>query len=263
MDKTQDLVSIITPCFNCAEFIGQMIESVLAQTYRNWELLLVDDCSTDGTEKVIAPYLEMDSRILYHRNESNSGAAVSRNWALQRARGRWIAFLDGDDHWYPEKLKRQISFMEERDVHFSYTKYVEMDESGKEIGVEVSGPSRITKQGMYAFCWPGCLTVMFDKSVIGVIRIANIKKNNDYAMWLKVCHKADCYLLNEVLAKYRRGRKGSISTQGYGTLIRWHYLLFRKSEKMGVLSSAWHTGINLICGVYKKIRFVNRYEVSN
>ena len=263
MDMTLDLVSIITPCFNCAEFIGQMIESVMVQTYHNWELLLIDDCSTDGTEKIIAPYLEMDSRILYHRNEKNSGAAVSRNWALRHARGRWIAFLDGDDYWYPDKLKRQISFMEKKDIHFSYTKYIEMDESGRETGVEVAGPDRITRQGMFAFCWPGCLTVMYDKSYIGNVQIANIKKNNDYAMWLKVCQKADCYLLNDVLAKYRRGRKGSISTQGYGTLIRWHYILFRKSESMGVISSAWHTGINLICGLYKKLRFVNRYEISS
>ncbi len=263
MDKTQDLVSIITPCYNCAGFIGQMIESVMAQSYRNWELLLVDDCSTDGTDRVIAPYLKMDSRVLYHRNENNCGAALSRNWALQHARGRWIAFLDGDDYWYPEKLRRQISFMEEMKVYFSYTKYVEMDESGKEMGVEVRGPKRITKQGMFAFCWPGCLTVMYDKSVIGDVCIADIKKNNDYAMWLKACHKADCYLLDEVLARYRRGRTGSISTQGYGTLIRWHYILFRKSERMGVLSSAWHTGINMICGVYKKLMYVKRYGVPS
>ena len=111
---------------------------------------------------------------------------------------------------------------------------------------------------MFAFCWPGCLTVMYDATKVGLIQIEDIKKNNDYAMWLKVCQKADCYLLPEVLAKYRRGRAGSISTHGYTTLIKWHYKLFRDAEKMNPVSSAFMTCVNLVCGFYKKLKYVKK-----
>ena len=121
----------------------------------------------------------------------------------------------------------------------------------------VSGPRRITKLGMFAFCWPGCLTVMYDRDYVGLIQIADIKKNNDYAMWLKICRIADCYLLDECLAKYRRGRSGSISTHGYSALIIWHYKLFRDGETMNAISALFLTGVNLLCGIYKKIRYVN------
>ena len=93
------------------------------------------------------------------------------------------------------------------------------------------------KLRMFAFCWLGCLTVMYDRQAIGLVQIANIKKNNDYAMWLKVCRKADCYLLDEVLAKYRRGRVGSISTHGYFTMIKWHYKLWHEAEGFGSVAS--------------------------
>jgi len=109
---------------------------------------------------------------------------------------------------------------------------------------------------MFAFCWPGCLTVMYDREKIGLIQIEDIRKNNDYAMWLKVCKKADCYLLDECLAKYRRGRNGSISTHGYKTFIKWHYKLFHEAEHMNPVSSAFMTGVNLVCGFYKKLKYV-------
>lgn len=132
-----------------------------------------------------------------------------------------------------------------------------MDADGKDMGVLVTGPEKVTKSGMFAFCWPGCLTVMYDAEAIGLIQIVDIKKNNDYAMWLKVCKKADCYLLDECLAKYRRGRSGSVSSHSISTMIKWHYKLFKEAEKMGAISSLWHTGVNLVCGFYKKMRYVN------
>ena len=112
---------------------------------------------------------------------------------------------------------------------------------------------------MFSFCWPGCLTVMYDREHIGLVQISDIKKNNDYAMWLKVAQNANCYLLDECLAKYRRGRVGSISTHGYTTLIKWHYKLFRLSEEMNPIFSLFLTCINLICGIYKKKKYVKRY----
>lgn len=249
-----ELVSIIMPSYNTAKFISETIESVLAQTYTNWELIIVDDCSTDNTDEVVKSFLS-DNRIKYIKNEKNSGAAVSRNRALREAKGKWIAFLDSDDLWLPAKLEKQIAFMKENDYHFSYTNYIEIDENSQPNGRSVTGPKKITRHGMYNYCWMGCLTVMYDAKTVGVIQIADIKKNNDYAMWLKVCRMADCYLLDEVLAKYRK-RSGSISNHGYTKLIKWHYKLYREAEKKSSLVSAVLTLRNLFWGVWKKIRYV-------
>lgn len=251
-----ELVSIVMPSYNTASYIVESIQSVFAQTYQNWELIIVDDCSTDDTDKVVQPYLS-DSRIKYFKNEKNSGAAVSRNRALQEAKGKWIAFLDSDDLWLPEKLEKQITFMEENGYHFSYTNYEEINMAGERTGVKVTGPKKITKTGMFNYCWPGCLTVMYDAETVGLIQIADIKKNNDYAMWLKVCKKADCYLLDETLAWYRK-RSGSISNQGYLNLIKWHYKLFKEANSKNCIVSLLLTLQNLIYGCWKKVRYVKR-----
>ena len=247
-----ELVSIIMPSYNTAKYIA---ESVLDQTYKNWELIIVDDFSTDNTDEIVRPFL-VDERIHYLKNELNSGAAVSRNRALREAKGRWIAFLDSDDLWMPEKLEKQISFMETNDYSFSYTEYEEIDVNGNKTGVYVTGPKKITKAGMFNYCWPGCLTVMYDKEVIGLIQIVDIKKNNDYAMWLKACRKANCYLLDEELSKYRRGRADSISTQSIRNLIGWHFKLYREVEKNNVIVSFFNTWRNLVFGLYKKMKYV-------
>ena len=250
----QGLVSIIMPSYNTGRFIKETIESVLSQSYQNWELLIVDDCSTDDTDEVVKPYLA-DVRISYIKNEKNSGAAVSRNRALREAKGKWIAFLDSDDLWEPEKLEKQIAFMKDNGYHFSYTSYVEIDEASLPNGKRVTGPKHITRHGMYNYCWMGCLTVMYDAEAVGLMQIADIKKNNDYAMWLKVCKKTDCYLLNEDLARYRK-RSGSISNHGYMKLIKWHYKLFREAERRGPVTSAVLMTRNLFFGVIKKIKYV-------
>lgn len=250
-----ELVSIIMPSYNTAKFIGETISSVLAQTYTNWELIIVDDCSTDNTDEIVAGY--DDPRIKYLKNEKNSGAAISRNYALREATGKWIAFLDSDDLWYPEKLEKQIAFMEENGYSFSYTEYMEINEESSPIGRKVTGPDCITKKGMRRYCWVGCLTVMYDRESVGLIQIEDIKKNNDYAMWLKVIEKSKCYLLKEELAKYRK-RQGSISNHGYTRLIKWHYHLWRRAEKKNPISSFFLTLGNLIFGVIKKKKYVKR-----
>ena len=251
------LVSIIMPSYNTAGYIGETINSVLKQSYANWELIIVDDCSPDNTDEVVESYLS-DTRIKYLKNEKNSGAAVSRNKALREAKGSWIAFLDSDDLWMPDKLEKQVKFMEKTGVHFSYTNYAEIDTEGKRNGVSVTGPKIITKTGFFNYCWPGCLTVMYDRNVVGLIQIADIKKNNDYAMWLKVCQKADCYLLNEELALYRRGRVGSVSTHSIKTMIGWHYKLYREAEGQNPIAAVFNTGRNMVFGLYKKKRYVTR-----
>lgn len=251
-----ELVSIIMPSYNTGCFIKETIESVLAQTYSNWELIIVDDCSTDDTDDVVSQYLS-DNRIHYLKNDVNSGAAMSRNRALREAKGKWIAFLDSDDLWEPDKIQKQISFMTENGYHFSYTNYIEIDEESNPNGKSVSGPKRITKHGMYNYCWMGCLTVMYDADAVGLIQIADIKKNNDYAMWLKVCKKANCYLLNETLARYRK-RSGSISNHGYMKLIKWHYKLYREADEKNIIVASFDTARNLLFGFYKKKRYVKR-----
>lgn len=256
----EDLVSILMPSYNCGQFVEDTICSIQAQTYKNWEIVFVDDCSVDDTVRKVQLMQEKDSRIRLYQNKGNMGAAVSRNNAIREAKGRWIAFLDSDDLWEPTKLEKQIKFMEENGYAFSYTEYQEMDADGNLTGVTISGPKHVTKRGMYNFCWPGCLTVMYDASKIGLIQIEDIKKNNDYAMWLKVCKKADCYLLDECLAKYRRGRAGSVSTHGITTMIGWHYKLWREAEKRSVIASLWLTGVNLVYGLYKKKKYVKHIQ---
>lgn len=248
------LVSIVMPSYNTGRFIVESIRSVMAQTYTNWELIIVDDCSTDDTMDVISGIC---SRIRVLQNTTNSGAAVSRNRALREARGKYIAFLDSDDLWAPDKLEKQIRFMEENGYDFTYTKYNEIDENGAALGVVVGGPAHIGKTGMYNYCWPGCLTVMYNREVVGDIQIADIKKNNDYAMWLKIIRKAKCHLLPEVLASYRK-RTGSISNHSYTALIKWHYKLYREAEGMNPISSLWITARNLFFGVMKKFLYVGR-----
>lgn len=251
-----ELVSIIMPSYNTAQYISESIRSVQMQTYTNWELLIVDDNSTDDTDHVVKEYLA-DKRIRYLKNDHNSGAALSRNKALRESKGRWIAFLDSDDLWIPEKLEKQLNFMNENKYHFSYTDYEEIDENGKTRGIKVTGPDKITRTGFFNYCWPGCLTVMYDKNYVGEVQVADIRKNNDYAMWLAVSRNAACHLLHENLARYRK-RNGSISNHGYLSLVKWHYRLFREAENEDVLIAAFNTLRNLFFGVIKKIKYVKR-----
>ena len=252
--KNGELVSIIMPTYNCGRFIGESIRSVLAQTYTHWELIIVDDCSTDSTATIVSSFA--DKRIRYYHNKHNSGAAITRNRALQEAHGQWIAFLDSDDLWLPEKLERQLAFMQQNGYAFSYHKYEEIGENGVSLNHIVSGPSHITHQSMRAYCWLGCLTVMYRRDIMPDLQIPDIRKNNDYAMWLLLSKQTDCYLLPETLAYYRR-RGGSISHQSYLTLIMWHYRLFRIMGENKFIS-LFCTIVNLVCGIYKKIKYIER-----
>ena len=119
-----DLVSIIMPTYKCGRFISESIRSIQVQTYKNWELIIVDDCSRDGTVATVLDLKKEDDRINLYQNSTNSGAAVTRNTALRNAKGRWIAFLDSDDLWEPTKLEKQIKFMEENEYAFSYHEYI-------------------------------------------------------------------------------------------------------------------------------------------
>lgn len=253
--NSMGIVSIITPTYNCGIFIAETINSVLAQTYNNWEMLIVDDCSTDNTKEIVEQF--KDSRIKYICLEHNSGAAVARNTALRMAQGRWIAFLDSDDLWLPEKLEHQIKFMEDNGFAFSYHGYCEIDEADRPLGVEVGGISKVGKFAMYSCCWPGCLAVMYDRTVVGDIQIVPIAKNNDTAMWLKIVHKVPCHFLPESLAKYRR-RANSITPKPLWKRIWAHYPLFRVAERMNPVSAAFWTLMNVGGNAFKKLLYVKK-----
>lgn len=254
-----ELVSIIMPTFKCGKFLKESIASAQAQTYQNWELIVVDDCSEDGTVEIVQELQKQDDRIRLLQNAVNSGAAVSRNAALRQAKGRWIAFLDSDDLWMPDKLEKQIRFMTENGYAFSYHEYVEIDEEGRPLGVQVSGKKHVRMFDMFACCWPGCLSVMYDASIVGQIQIADIKKNNDTAMWLKVARKADCYLLPEVLGKYRR-RSGSITPRTFTKRITAHYPLFRIAEDMNPIVASFWVAMNVFGNAYKKVKYVKHLK---
>jgi len=252
------LVSIIMPSYNTGKYIAESIESVLNQTYKKWELIIVDDNSTDNTDEIVRRY--SDERIIYIKNKENHGAAYSRNLALRKARGKWIAFLDSDDLWEPEKLNHQLAFMLKHNYHFSCTKRGFINEKSERLNKVASSPKKVTKLGMYCYCWPGCLTVIYDSELTGLIQVnETLKKNNDYAMWLKVIKYCDCYYLDEILAYYRV-REGSISHDSIRKLIMSHYKLFRNGEKKSVIVSLFLTIINCICGVWKKIFYVKKMD---
>ena len=253
-------VSIIMPTFNTARFISESIESVLKQTFQQWELLVIDDFSTDNSKDIIAKFLN-DNRIHYILN-TNKGAAYARNLGLSLARGRWIAFLDSDDIWAPEKLERQIKFMTDNGYAFSYHDYHEIAEDGSELGIRVSGKRKVSVFDMFACCWPGCLSVMYDREKIGLLQVENIKKNNDTAIWLKAIQKSPCYLLKEDLASYRR-RKGSITPNTLFQKIWAHYPLFRDAERMSPFIATFWTLMNVLGNGYKKLFYIKKYPPNN
>ena len=174
-----ELVSIIMPSYNTGKYIKDSIESVISQTYTNWEFVICDDCSNDNTDDVVAQF--SDDRIKYLKNEINSGAAISRNRALREAKGKWIAFLDSDDIWHAEKLECQLAFMKEHGYAFTFTDY-RIQLNGNWLPYINTGPDVVNKRKMYNYCYFSTITVIYDVDVIGLIQIPNLRKNNDYAM---------------------------------------------------------------------------------
>lgn len=250
------LVSIIMPSWNTAKFIAESIKCVIDQTYQNWELLIVDDCSTDNTDDVVEPFLK-DARIIYIHNEKNSGAALTRNKAMREAQGEWIAFLDSDDLWMPGKLERQIKFMKEHGYVLSYTEYEKIDEEDKPINIYVTGPDVVNKRKMYNYDYIGQLTMMYSAKHFGLIQIKDIKKNNDYAIRLQLYKKdprVEAHLLKENLSKYRI-RKKSISHDKLSKKLKSHYDLFHYCDEKPAPVALWYACWNMWYGLQKKRNF--------
>jgi len=252
------LVSIIMPSWNTANFISESIQCVIDQTYKKWELLIVDDCSTDNTDEVVKPFLT-DPRIKYFKNQKNCGAALTRNRAMREAQGEWIAFLDSDDLWTPDKLMLQLKFMKKHKLVLSYHEYEKIDEEDNPLNIYVSGPKMVDKKRMYNYDYIGQLTMMYSAKHFGLIQIKDIKKNNDYAIRLQLFKKGDtkCYLLKKNLAKYRV-RKKSISHDKLRKKLKSHFDLFHYCDEKPTIVSLWLACWNMWFGVWKK----KRYEIE-
>lgn len=223
-----ELVSIITPVYNSEKYISDTINSVLAQTYTNWEMLIADDCSSDNSAQIIKTYT--DSRIKYFKLETNSGAAIARNKALEKAKGNYIAFLDSDDAWKPEKLEKQLKFMMEKDVGFSFTGYEIIRDKKNKI-VEV--PNTVNYDQFMKNTIIGTLTVMLSRKHVGDVRIVDVKKDHDSMTWAKLLRQGNiAYGLNESLAYYRKV-EGSISNNKIKA-AKNHWNNCRRIEKLSI-----------------------------
>lgn len=236
------LVSIIVPVYNVKKYIVETMDCVRAQTYSEWELLLVEDGSTDGTAKIISDYLKetADGRIRLIEQPVNGGAAKARNDGLAQAKGRYIAYLDSDDLWEPEKLKKQIAFMTEKEAAFSFTGYEFADENGKGLGKVVRVPETLSYHQALKNTTIFTTTVMFDTDKISKDKLVMPQiKSEDTALWWRVLREGYiAYGLNENLVKYRRAGK-SLSSNKLEAIRRiWN--LYRKAEGLGLIQSMWN-----------------------
>lgn len=219
-------VSIITPCYNSEEFIAETIESIQAQTFIDWELLITDDCSKDNTLEILRSYADNDSRIKIFQLKKNSGAGVARNNSIEQAKGRYIAFCDSDDRWYPEKLEKQIAFMREKDCAFSYTSYLTCTGDGRVSGIIVCPKIETFKNNMRD-SKIGCLTAMYDTEKVGKVYLPLIRKRQDWGLTMRVLQKCNrAYGMKEPLALYRL-REGSISSNKMA-LIKYNIATYQE-----------------------------------
>lgn len=251
------LVSIITPSYNSSNFIERTIKSLLSQSYQNWELIIIDDCSTDNSCDVIQKYADQDNRIQLIKLKKNSGAAVARNTGIEHASGRFIAFLDSDDTWHPEKLHKQINFMLEHDYAFSYTQYHQVNEKGETIGY-LYFPEKTTYKNLLKTCVIGCLTAMYDTEKIGKVYFPLIRKRQDFALWLKILKMVPyAYCVPEDLASYTV-RSNSISSNKFkAAQYNWH--LYRNIERLSIFLSIYYFSNYIFRGIFRsKFKYISR-----
>jgi len=246
----RDLVSIITPLYNADSFIEDMINSVINQTYTNWELIIVDDCSTDQGYANVLNFKDKDKRITLLRNKKNLGPALSRNKGIKHAKGRFIAFLDSDDQWMPDKLEKQIEFMQKNAYTFTFSEYKMIDEADNVIGFKDSLPVKVDYKKLLESNYIGCLTAVYDTRFLGKIYMPEILKRQDYGLWLKILKKIDyAYCLKEPLAIYRI-RTSSVSSHKF-KLIKYNWKLFRDIEGLSIFQSLYCLSKNVLNKVLK------------
>lgn len=239
-----ELVSIITPTYNAEKFIGETLKSVQNQTYQNWEMILVDDSSKDETVKIISDFAEKDSRIKLFKLEKNSGNGFARNIALEKAVGKYIAYLDADDLWFPNKLEKQIEFLKENNLHFTFSFYDCIDEEGNSLNRRVEAPINLTYDELFFCNYVGNLTAIYDADYFGKIVIEATQKRQDWRLWLTILKQIQVTKpVPEPLAFYRI-RKDSISSSKF-KLIRHNFGVYREFH-----------GFNFVFSVLLMVRFL-------
>lgn len=255
MDMVDGLISIITPVYNAGSYIEETLHMVEKQTYGNWELILVDDCSSDNSRQVIRSYMDArkDERIQLIEKEVNEGAAMARNTGIDAAKGRYIAFLDADDIWMPEKLSTELAFMKEKQAAFVCTAYEFGDERARGTGKIVHVPPVLTYKKALSRTVIFTTTVMLDRCKTGTELIhMPVVKSEDTALWWKLLKNGfPVYGLDEVLAIYRRPAK-SLSSNKFEAIKRIWYL-YRKQEELSVIQSAWYFGFWALRATLRRI----------
>ena len=245
-----NLVSIITPAYNAAAYITETIESVLNQTYQNWEMLIVNDCSKDNTAEIVQSYAAKDKRIKLINLKQNSGAAVARNTAIQNAKGRYIAFLDSDDLWRKEKLQKQIQFMQRNGYAFTFTSYEHFKEAKENIHNIVKVSKSLNYKQALKGNQIGCLTVMLDRKHIPNIHFTT-QKHEDYILWLNILKQGiTAYGIQESFALYRTGNSKSISSNKLQSAL-WTWKVYRESQKLSVVKSMYYMLFYVVNGLKK------------
>ena len=234
-----ELVSIIMPIYNSDRFLDLSIASVINQTYKNWELILIDDCSIDQSVVKAKLYCKNDSRIKLVRLDKNSGAAIARNKGIRLAKGKYIAFLDSDDIWFPNKLEKQIAYMQNSNILFCYTAYKKIDEHCNDI-ITFGVPLAINYYDLLKTCSIGCLTVIYNAEKLGKIYMPLGTRREDYALWLKIMRENNisAFGLNIVLACYRV-YSGQSSTKKL-EMAKENWILLRKQEKLTPYSALYY-----------------------
>jgi teichuronic acid biosynthesis glycosyltransferase TuaG len=234
------IVSIITPVYSCEKYLKQTINSVISQTFSDWEMILVDDCSPDNSAQIIAEYQQKDSRIHYIKLPENGGAAIARNVALAEAKGRYIAYLDADDIWLSEKLERQLYFMEKNGVVFSCCDYEKIESDGTPLNKVIHMPYSITYEQLLRNTIIQTVGVIVDTKYVdrSLLVMPNVRRGQDSATWLQMLRNGVKFVgQNEVLAQYRRVPQ-SLSANKLNAIKRTWYL-YRGVEKLSVPKSVW------------------------
>lgn len=250
--ESQPLVSIIMPCFNMASYISDSIKSVIAQTYPHWELLIVDDASTDDTVNIIESYAQFDARIRFAVKKQNSGIADTRNQCIQMACGQFLAFLDADDIWHPEKLEKQLKFMIEKNVGFSYSTYDWIDEEGKTLNKFINTIGNLDYETYLQNTIIGCSTVMVNKTITGEVVVPKFRTSEDTATWLDILRKGHlAYAIDEPLVSYRIRRKSASSNKIKAAADLWK--VYRCHEKLPFFKATYYFSCYAFNAIKKRL----------
>lgn len=231
-------VSIVTPLHNTENFIEDSIKSVLSQTHTHWEMIIVDDCSTDNSKKLVKTYAEKDSRIKLIALDKNHGPALTRNKAIEKAKGDYIAFLDSDDIWVPTKLEKQLQFMKDHDLAFSYSSYFIINEKDEPLG-EFKTKEVITYSSMLKTCSVGCLTAIYDVNKLGKTYMIDIPKGQDYTLWLNIMKRIKKTKGILTPLAYYRIQNISVSSNKLNA-IKAQWNIYRKIERFNIFKSAYY-----------------------